>query len=168
MADQPTRIAECSCGKVKIRAFGEPIMHTACYCKDCQVGGEQIQALQGAAPILDSDGGTDFLLYRKDRVEYSNVQSLLRPYKIKNDSLTSRVVATCCNTAMFLNFEKGHWLTMYRQRFQGDVPPLQMRVCTASKRSGINLPDDVPNCANHSFRFFATLLVAWIPMLLRR
>lgn len=163
---QVTRIAVCTCGKVKIRAFGEPIMHNICYCEDCQVGGRQIEALPGAAAVLDPDGGTDFLDYRKDRVDYGAVEPLLRAYKIKDDSPTIRVVATCCNTAMFLNFQKGHWLSMYRHRFQGDVPPLQMRVCTKSKRDDVELPNDVPNYAGHSLGFFVTMIGAWIPMLL--
>lgn len=168
MSEQVTRIAECSCGKVKIQAFGEPIFHDACYCKDCQVGGRQIEALPGAVPVLAPDGGTAFLMYRKDRVNYGDVKPLLRAYKINDSSPTVRVVATCCNAAMLLNFEKGHWLTMYRDRFQCDVPPLQMRVCTKSKRNDVELPNDVPNYANHSLWFFAKLIGAWIPMLLHR
>lgn len=162
------RIAECSCGRVELRAIGEPILHVACYCKDCQTGGLQIQALAGAVSVLEADGGTDFLLYRKDRVNYLEVEPLLRAYKLDEGSATSRFVAPCCNAAMFLNFEKGHWLTMYRQRFRGDVPPLQMRVCTQSKRDDVVLANDVPNHGNHSFSFLAKLIAAWIPMLLRR
>lgn len=168
MPEQATRIAECSCGKVEIRAIGEPILRTVCYCKDCQLGGRQLEALPGAVPVLSPDGGTDFLLYRKDRVNHGDVEPLLRRYKLNESSPTSRFVAPCCNSAMFLNFEKGHWLSMYRQRFQGEVPPLQMRVCTNSKRDDVVLPDDVPNHANHSFSFLARLIAAWIPMLLRR
>jgi hypothetical protein len=160
--------AECSCGKVKIEVFGPPIMHTACYCNDCQVGGHQIEALLGAAPVLDSDGGTPFLLYRRDRVSSGSVEQFLRPYKIKASSPTSRLVTTCCNSAMYLNFEKGHWLALYRNRFKGDVPPLEMRVCTKSKRNDVDLPSNVPNHAGYSLSFFAKLIAAWVPMLLRR
>ena len=160
--------AECSCGKVKIEVLGPPIMHTACYCNDCQVGGHQIEALPGAALVLDSDGGTSFLLRRRDRVGNGSVEQFLRPYKIKESSPTSRLVATCCNSAMYLDFENGHWLTLYRKRFKGDVPPLEMRVCTKSKRNDVDLPSNVPNHASHSLSFFVKLIAAWIPMLLRR
>jgi hypothetical protein len=167
MYRRTTRIAACSCGNVKIQAFGEPIMHATCYCKDCQVGGRRLEALPGATPVFDPDGGTDFLMYRKDRVNYHDVEPLLRAYKINDSSPTIRVVATCCNAAMFMNFEKGHWLDLYRQRFQGDVPRLQIRTCTKSKRNDVDLPNDAPNCDNHSLWFFAKLIAAWIPMLLR-
>jgi Family of unknown function (DUF6151) len=160
--------AECSCGKVKIDVFGSPIMHCACYCNDCQIGGLQLEALPGAAPILDPDGGTSYLLYRKDRVSIGSAEQFLRRYKIKESSPTSRVVATCCNTVMYLNFKNGHWLTMYRNRFKGEVPPLEMRTCTKSKCKDVVLPSDVPNLESHSFRFFTKLIAAWIPMLLNR
>jgi hypothetical protein len=35
-------------------------------------------------------------------------------HRLKPDSPTRRVVATCCNSAMFLDVTKGHWLSMYR------------------------------------------------------
>jgi hypothetical protein len=162
-----TLIAQCSCGKVEVKAHGAPIIHAACYCTDCQLGGQQLEALPAAAPLLDPDGGTSMLLYRKDRVGYREIEPLLTPYKLTAASPTTRFVASCCNSAMFLDFEKGHWLTLYRRRFSGPVPPLDMRVCTKSKRSDVTLPGDVPNLAGHSPRFFAKLIAAWIPMLLR-
>src|ERR1700682_1832784 len=79
-------------------------------------------------------GGTAYILYRKDRVKCSRGALLLKSHKIREKSATNRVVATCCNSAMFLNFDDGkHWVDVYRARFQGDIPPLQMRICTKSK-----------------------------------
>ncbi|MGZ5193806.1 MAG: hypothetical protein ACXWJM_00080 [Ramlibacter sp.] len=153
---------------MKIEVFGLPIVHAACYCSDCQTAGRHIESLPGAAAVLDSDGGTASLLYRRDRVSHGSSRQLLRPHKIKASSPTSRLVTTCCNCAMYLDFEKGHWLTLYRKRFAGDVPPLEMRICTKSRRSGVELPQDVPNYPGRSFGFFVKLLTAWIPMLLRR
>jgi hypothetical protein len=69
---------------------------------------------------------------------------------------------------MFLNFEKGHWLSIYQTALRGDLPPLEMRVHTKSKPAGIDLPDDVPRYSGYSFRFMAKLFGAWIAMLLRR
>lgn len=125
-------IVRCSCGSVELEAIGAPIMSTACYCDDCQEGARQIEALPNARPVRDPDGGTAYLLYRKDRIECSRGAQFLQDYKITEKSGTKRVVATCCNSAMFLSFEKGHWFSVYRARFQGDVPPLQMRVQTKS------------------------------------
>ena len=69
---------------------------------------------------------------------------------------------------MFLNFEKGHWLSIYRTALRGDLPPLEMRVHTKSKPKGSALPNDIPNYRGYSARFMAKLFAAWIAMLLRR
>ena len=74
------------------------------------------------------------------------------------------MVATCCNSAMFLDFTKGHWLTLYRDRLPEPLPPLEMRVMTADRREGVVLPQDVPNYATHSGKFMWKLLAAWAAM----
>jgi len=94
------RTARCSCGSVEIEAFGTPITSVVCYCDTCQKGSRQIEALTNAVPILGPDGGTAYILYRKDRIKYSKGAELLKGYKIEEKSTTSRVVATCCNSAM--------------------------------------------------------------------
>jgi hypothetical protein len=60
------RAARCSCGSVEIEAFGTPITSAVCYCDTCQKGSSQIEALTNAVPILSPDGGTEYILYRKD------------------------------------------------------------------------------------------------------
>ena len=160
--------ARCTCGSVELEAVGAPIASTVCYCESCQEGSRQIEALPNGRPVCDSDGGTAFVLYRKDRVERSKGSQLLRGYKLKEESSTNRVVATCCNSAMFLDFGKGHWLSVYRAALRGDVPPLEMRVHTKSRPAGGDLPDDVPSYSGYSFKFMSKLFAAWIAMLLRR
>ena len=43
-----------------------------CYCASCQEAGRRHQAAPGADPVLAEDGGTDYVLYRKDRVRCVN------------------------------------------------------------------------------------------------
>lgn len=160
--------ARCACLSVELEAIGAPIMSVACYCESCQEGSRQLEALPNGRPVCDSDGGTAFVLYRKDRVEYSKGSQLLRGYKLTDESSTRRVVADCCDSPMFLEFEKGHWLSMYRSALRGDLLPLQMRVHTKSRPAGVHLPNDVPNHRGHSLKFMAKLFGAWIAMLLRR
>ncbi len=152
--------ALCSCGSVELEAIGAPITSTVCYCESCQEGSRQIEALPDGCPVCDSDGGTAYVLYRKDRVEYSKGFPLLRSYKLRDESSTNRVVATCCNSPMFLNFEKGHWLSIYRTALQGDLPPLEMHVHTKCKRAGSDLPNDVPSYPAYSLKFMAKLFAA--------
>ena len=158
----------CSCGSVEFEATGTPITSVVCYCESCQEGSRQIEALPNGGPVCDSNGGTAYALYRKDRVEYSKGSPLLRGYKLRDESSTKRVVAACCDSPMFLNFEKGHWLSVYRTALRGELPPLEMRVHTKSKPPGSDLPNDVPNYPTYYAKFMAKLFAAWIAMLLRR
>jgi hypothetical protein len=118
-------IVRCSCGKVECEAAGAPIMSVVCFCDDCQEGSRQIEALPGAPSIHDPDGGTPYVLYRKDRFRCSSGGELLRARRLRDASPTKRVVASCCNSGMYLDFEKGHWLSIYRGRFVGSAAPLK-------------------------------------------
>ena len=160
--------ARCSCGSVELKAIGAPIMSTVCYCESCQEGSRQIEELPNGRPVCDSDGGTACVLYRKDRVEYSKGSELLKGYKLIDESSTKRVVAACCNSPMYLNFEKGHWLTVYRSALQGDLPPLEMRIQTKHMPESSEIPSDVPSYPSWPLKFMAKLFAAWIAMLLRR
>jgi len=160
--------ASCSCGSVELRAFGVPIVSSVCYCDDCQKGGHQIEELPDAGAVRDPDGGTAYILYRKDRIECSNGSALLKSYKLEEGSATNRVVATCCNSAMFLSFDKGpFWVSAYRARFR-NPPPLQMRICTKFRPDGAPLPNDPPSYRGYPMRLIAKLLASGIAMFLRR
>lgn len=160
--------ARCLCGNVELEVSGDPITSAVCYCKSCQEGSRQIEALPNGRPVCDPDGGTAYVLYRKDRVERSKGSELLRGYKLTEQSTTNRLVATCCDSPMFLDFKGGHWLSVYRTAVRGDAPPVEMRVHTKSRHAGVDLPDDVPNYSGYSLKFMAKLFAAWIAMLLRR
>ncbi|MES2073811.1 MAG: hypothetical protein V4488_25885 [Pseudomonadota bacterium] len=161
--------ASCQCGQVAFKAFGTPITSAVCYCADCQAGSRHIETLANAPVVQDRDGGTAYLVFRKDRVTAIRGASLLKGYKLREKSATNRVVATCCNSAMMLNFDDSkHWVSMYRARFQGDILPIQMRICTSSKPGKEELPSDVPSFSSYPLRFIARLIAARIAMLFHR
>ena len=169
MIATPSFAASCVCGQVAVEATDNPIVTAVCYCDDCQEGARRIEALPNATAILESDGGTAYLLFRKDRIRCAQGDALLKSYKLKETSATNRVVATCCNSAMFVNFDKGpHWVSAYRARFHGDLPPMEMRVCTKFRPGDAELPADAPNYPGYPLRLIARLLVAGVAMLLRR
>jgi len=169
MTRAPSLIATCACGGVEVRAFGKPIVSAVCYCDDCQKGAAQIEALPNAPAVRDPDGGTAYMLVRKDRFECSRGAEHLKPHKLKETSPTNRVVATCCNSAMFVNFDRGpHWASAYRARFHGDLPPLQARICTKFKPKGVVLADDVPSYQSYPPSFIVKLLASRIAMALGR
>jgi len=161
---QKTLVASCRCGQVAFEATGAPITTAICHCISCQTAGRRIEALPDAAPILDTNGGTPFALYRKDRARCTRGSARLEDHRLTADAPTRRVVATCCNSAMFLEFAKGHWLSIYRDRFGDVAPPAEMRVMTRDRPDGVVLPNDIPNFATHSGRFMWKLLIAWIAM----
>lgn len=161
-------LAQCRCGKVKLTAIGRPILTAACYCTSCQEAGRRFEQLACAPPVLNPDGGTDFVLYRKDRIACAMGQEHLDEHRLKPESPTRRVVASCCNSAIFLDLTKGHWLSIYRNRFPADAPPVEMRIMTGERRDGVELADDLPNYAAHSGKGMLRLLAAWMAMGFRR
>ncbi|MBW5799924.1 GFA family protein [Halomonas elongata] len=161
-------VARCTCGEVELEMTGNPILSAACHCDDCQVGSEQLERLPNAPKILDSAGGTAYLLYRKDRVRCPRGDEHLSDHKLKSTSPTSRVVASCCNTFMYLDFQRGHWLSMSRDRFVKDDWPLQMRIQTRFKPEGSTLPDDAPSYSAYPFKLIGKLVAARIAMLFQR
>jgi hypothetical protein len=160
------RISRCGCGSVEIEASGEPITSAVCYCDSCQEGARQIEAATGAIPMTDRSGGTEYVLYRKDRINYCKGSELLKDYKLDEQSTTNRVVATCCNSPMVMRFDDSkHWVPMYRSRFQGGVPAVEFRICTKFKLPGADIPTDVPSSETYPGGFMWKLLASRIAML---
>ncbi len=119
--------------------------------------------------MRDDDGGTAYILFRKDRFNCAKGADLLKGYKLKDTSKTNRMVATCCNSAMFMNFDKGpHWISAYRARFRGALPPLQMRICTKSRPENVVLPADVPSYPGYPAALIFKLLASRLAMLIGR
>ena len=137
--------ASCICGEVALEARGAPMFAAVCYCDDCQAAGRQIEALPGAAPVLDPDAGTPLVMFRKDRLRCVCGQERLSAHKLTPASATNRYVASCCNSAMYLGFDDAkHWVDVFRSRIDGPAPPIQARVCTRFRPEGTELPGDAP------------------------
>jgi hypothetical protein len=161
--------AACVCGRVELVLIGNPIVTSICYCEDCQAGARQLAALPGAPLLAGDDGGTAYVLFPKDRVQGMTGNSLLKAYKLKEKSVTNRVVATCCNAPMLMNFDNvRHWVPIYRTRVLGNPPPIEMRICTKFKPDNVNLSDGIPSYPSYPPKFLVRLLAAWVSMLFRR
>ncbi|WP_434347624.1 GFA family protein [Myxococcus virescens] len=155
----------CACGKVLLQVRGVPIISAECCCNSCRAAGARLQTLPGARPVLSSLGATRFVLYRKDRVHFQQGTEHLNELRLTPEAKTRRVVATCCNTPVFLEFEKGHWLSLYGALWpEGTLPPLELRTMTSDLPAGTVLPEDVPNGKHQSVSFFVKLLGAWVLM----
>ena len=160
----PRFTSSCICGNVLLEAFGRPIVAVACHCADCRAAGRQIEGQPGAAPVLDSNGDTAFLLFRKDRMRAARGSDPLRGLKLKPSSATRRYVTTCCNAMMYLRFDDSkHWVSMNRDRFAGEVPPVRMRICTRTMPSEA-LGIGVACYPSYPLRFIARLILAGLLM----
>ena len=161
-------VASCQCGQTAVGVIGAPIVSAVCYCENCQAAGHAFERADGAARTVGADGGTEYCLYRKDRVTVIRGGEYLQEHRLTPDSKTRRVVATCCSAPMFLDFTQGHWLSVYRSRLPAVVQPPQMRVMTSDRPAGVTLPDGIPNYPGRSPAFMIRLLLSWAAMGFRR
>ena len=75
------------------------------------------------------------------------------------------MVAGCCNTPLFTEFQGGHWLSLYGGLWPaGTLPPPDVRTMTRDLPDPSVLPADVPNLRTHSGVFMWKLLWAWAAM----
>jgi hypothetical protein len=159
------RTASCQCGAVTLELTGKPIMAATCYCHSCQQAGRAFAAAPGAPGVVGTDGGTPYVLMRKDRILWLSGSDRLAEHRLKPDSPTRRFVARCCNTPIALEFTKGHWLSIYSGRIPEDQrPAAEMRTIVGDRPEGVELPDDIPNYRTPSGKFMWRLLTAWAAM----
>jgi hypothetical protein len=148
-------ILRCQCGEVECTGQGGPFLSAACYCDDCQEAARQIEAIGKGPPVSDPDGGTALGLIRDDKFRIERGAELLRPHQLIPDSSTSRMVASCCNSAMFLQFSDGRfWKSVMLNRTAGPKPEIEMRFCTRYRVSDLPWPDTAPRYAKFPLTAF--------------
>jgi hypothetical protein len=104
-------------------------------------------------------------VYRKDRVRILKGAEALRAYKIREESATNRMVATCCSAALILTFDDSrHWVDVYRASTIGHAPSVEMQVCTKYRQAGATLDTTVPTFSGYPLRLVAKLIAARIAM----
>lgn len=158
----------CACGTVRIEADGRPMASVICHCTSCRTAGRGFDAQSGQAPIVDDEGGTPAVMWRKDKLRCVSGCERLTPHWLTPDSPTRRLVATCCGCPVALDFTKGFWLTVYRGRV-ADAPPAAMRVMVGDLENGTTLPDDgLPRMNGHSGRMMLKMMATWASMGFRR
>lgn len=166
---QPVHVARCRCDAVELAFAGSPMTASVCYCKDCQEAARRIGALPGAACMADENGGTQFVLFRADRMTKRKGAELLQAQKLNDKTATSRYVTSCCNSAMYLQVDRiGHWVSVYAGRFPDETFPPRMRINTKSAPDPGSVPNDVPGFAGFPLRFLAKLATARLAMLVGR
>jgi hypothetical protein len=160
--------AVCQCGQTIIELTGEPIQSVTCYCESCRTAAQGFEHELGAPKTVHDDGGVDYCLYRKDRVKIGQGGHTLQEYRLKAGSPTRRLVASCCNAPMVLDFTPGHWLTVFRDRLSGPAPEPRLRIMTKDRPAGVVLSGDIPSYETQPPRMMFRLLGAWAAMGFRR
>ncbi|MGN6148431.1 MAG: GFA family protein [Rhizomicrobium sp.] len=156
------RIATCTCGKVRMKVSGDPIVSAICHCDSCQAGARLIEALPHAAQVRDEYGGCPYLTYRDDRFEIVQGSDLLNGIKLSDIAPTTRYVASCCNSGMYLKHRPGWWVSTYRYRYTGNLPPVTMR---NQVKAGTTVPSEPPVKNGFPPGLIARLLAARVAMM---
>jgi hypothetical protein len=161
-------VIRCQCGRVECRGKGPPMIAAACYCDDCQAAARAIEA-GGGPPVADADGGTALSLFRLDRFSHAKGAELLVPHRLREDSPTSRMVASCCNSAMYLAFaDTRFWVSVMNNRIVGERPRIESRLAVEFRDPTLPWPDEVPRYTGYPKRYLFRLLGQWIAMKLGR
>lgn len=158
----------CACGKTRLEVQGAPILVSECLCNSCRTAANRLATLPGAKNILTSYDATPSAEYRKDRIRILSGAEHLREFRLSADAGSRRVVATCCNTPVFLEMKGAHWLSVYLHLWPAAARPKpEMRTMVGDLTDASRLPADMPNLKSHTVSFYAKLLGAWIAMKFR-
>jgi hypothetical protein len=141
----------------------------ACYCDDCQAANTAIAAMPNGHGGALPDGGTPSTVFRKDRVRCVRGQELLVEHKLRPQSHTTRVIASCCNSNMETRFD--NWypfvaLRTYSVNTDQVRPQLCMNTKWAPDKSKILF--QVPQHAGVPASFAFKLLGARVQLGMRR
>jgi hypothetical protein len=169
MSRNPTHVAHCRCGAVEVGAWDQPIIVTACYCDDCQAAAQRLAASANMAPAASADGGTEFIVFRRDRIACTRGADRLQAIRLTDATRTRRMIAGCCATPMYLAFDdRRPWVSAFRARFGADAPPVEMRIRTRFRRSDPKADDGLPNHPGYPPAMMLRILGAWPLMLFSR
>ena len=124
-----------------------------------------MEALPGAPPVVGTEGGSHYVLYRKDRVQITRGRERLRHFRLSAKTQTRRVLATCCNTPVLVELKGGHWASLNANLWHGQsLPAPDLRTQTGDLPDGVALDDSVPSGGWETTKFYGKLLGAWIAM----
>ena len=155
----------CRCGKVSLKLDGPPFMAVECCCNSCREAGERFLSLSPTASTFAENGTVPFVMQRNDRVSIVSGQKHLAIHRLGDKATTSRVLATCCKTPIYLQMRGGHWVSLYGTLWpEGRRPAPEMRTLTVDCPDNMSLSSNIPNLRTHSLSFYWRLFKPWVRM----
>lgn len=155
----------CACGRVQLQVAGDTMVSVTCCCNSCRTAAERMSKRADAPDFTLPDGTTPYVFYRKDRIKFVSGVEHLKGFFLTDQQKTRRVIATCCNTPVFLEAKGGHWLSIYAVMWPpGTAPALELRTMSADLPAGVSFDDDVPTPKTHVPWFFWRIFKAWAQM----
>ena len=162
MKANPNHVARCRCGAVEIGAWSNPLVVAACYCDDCQAASERLAAAGNSAPLAGVDGGTEFMVFRRDRIACTRGVENLQLMRLTAATKTRRMVSGCCATPMYVGFDdKRPWVSAFRASFGPDAPPVEMRICTRFRRPEHKAEDGLSEHPGYPAAMILRILAVW-------
>ncbi len=143
---QESQSVTCRCGAVRLTLSGSSIMSSECMCTSCRSASDVFAALPDGIGMTDGKGATHVIIHRADKVACDAGAEHLQQHRLTPDSPTRRILASCCNTPMFLDFEPGHWVSLYGINWpENDRPAVEYRMFCNDLTDASRLSNDVPN-----------------------
>ena len=142
-APPATHTAQCACGAVQIALTAPPIAALSCCCDDCQAAAAALEALPGAPAFREPCGGTPAVMFPKAALRIVKGGDKLTAHRLRDGARTKRMVAGCCNSFLYIGFDRGpFWIDVLSARLD-NAPPPRWRIQTRFLSDPP--PDDVAN-----------------------
>jgi hypothetical protein len=155
----------CHCGQFHMEVVGSALLSAQCHCNSCRRAGHELSSYGPARALTEDYGGTNYTLYRKDRVHFSDGLEGLIAYRLTPMSPTRRVFTSCCYTPVFVEFQGGHWLSLYSSMWplqERERPALRTQIYDAPPNTKFDLT--IPASGWNTAKFYARLAAAWAAM----
>jgi hypothetical protein len=106
------------------------------------------------------------MTYRDGRLSCTAGNDLLQGVKLRDGAPTTRFIATCCKSPVYLKYGPGWWTSVYRVRFGAEAAPIEFRSQTQHVPPEAVLPNDLPIYRSFPPLLFVRLLTAGAAQLL--
>lgn len=155
----------CQCGQFHMEVVGASLLSAQCHCNSCRKAALELSRYGPARALTEDNGGTNYTLFRKDRVIFPDGLDGLYAYRLSPTAPTRRVLTRCCATPVFVEFMGGHWLSIYTSMWpMSEQERPDLRTQTADAPTGTKFDLSIPASKWTTAKFYWRLATAWAAM----